>query len=148
MPRRQVLSFTIGCWAAIVAAVAHLAGHVAGPVAPVDEAGRQLADLATTYQIPLPDGSTRSLMDLLSGFSLTFSVCLGVIGGAGLIVRKRCRDDAITAVARVFAAAGVVLVVTSLVYWFILPSLLLALMTFGFLFASVTPPGRADETGT
>jgi hypothetical protein len=146
MLRRQVVSFTIGCWAAIVTAVAHLVGHVSGPAGPTDEAGRELAELATTYPIPLPDGSTRVLMDLYAGFSLTFVVFLAFVGGVGLMVRARCRDDVVmmTAVARAAAAAGSVMVAISLLYWFIVPSLMLAVMTFGFLLASVAPPGPED----
>ena len=150
MLRRQVLSFSIGCWAAIATAVVHLAGHIAGPAAPVDEAGRQLAELATTYPILLPGGTTRVLMDLYAGFSLTFVIFLAFIGGVGLMVKRRCSDDAaiMTAVARAAGAAGVVMVVISLLYWFILPSLMLAFMTFGFLLASVAPPVPEESAGT
>ena len=147
MLRRQVLSFTIGCWAAIATAVAHLAGHIAGAGAPVDEAGRQLAELATTYPIRLPGGTTRALMDLYAGLSLTFVVFLVFAGAVGLMVKRRCRDDVamMTAVARASAAAGVVMVVISLLYWFIVPSLMLAVMTMWFLLASVAPPPPGEQ---
>jgi hypothetical protein len=143
VPRRQLLAFSIGCWAAVATAVAHLAGHIAGPATPADEPGRQLRELAETYPIALPDGSSRSLMELFSGFSLTFVVCLALMGGIGLIVKRRCRDDAttMTAVARALAGAAATMVAISLTHWFMAPTLLLALTTAGFLVASATPPG-------
>lgn len=142
MARRQIAIFTIGCWAAIATAALHLVGHVSGPTAATDEAGRQLLELATTYTQTMPGGSERSLMDFLNGFSLSFSVFLALMGGLGLIVLKRGREDAtlMMAVARAMALASLVLVVISLSYWFIVPSLLLALVAVCFLTAGVRPP--------
>jgi len=142
MPRRQLAIFVIGCWVALITGAIHLVGHVSGPAAATNETERQLLELATSYRMAMPGGSERSLMDFLSGFSLSFSVFLALVGGLGLIVQRRGRDDLelMLAVSRAFAAAGVVLVVISLTHWFIVPSLMLALMTFCFLFAAVRPP--------
>jgi hypothetical protein len=148
MPRRQLTIFIIGCWVAVITGVVHLAGHLSGPMPPANETEEQLFDLATTYRMTMPGGDERSLMDFLSGFSLSFSVFLALVGGVGLIVQKRGRDDLtlMLAVARAFAAAGVVLVAISLTHWFIVPSMMLALMTFCFLFAAVRPPGPASPS--
>jgi hypothetical protein len=142
MPRRQLTIFTIGYWVAILTALFHMVGHVSGPAPAANDTERQLLDLATDYRMLMPGGSERSLMDVLSGFSLSFAVLVGLIGGLGLIVQKRGRNDGplMLAVSRAIAAAGVVLVVISLTHWFIIPSLMLALMTFCFLFAAVQPP--------
>jgi hypothetical protein len=81
-------------------------------------------------------------MDFMDGFSLAFSVLLVLVGGVGLIVRQRCHKDgaAMMAVSRALAGGGLALVVISLSYWFIVPSMFLALMTFCFAFAAVRPP--------
>jgi len=143
MARRQIIIFTIGCWAAIATAALHLVGHVSGPAPATDEAGRQLLELATNYKHLMPGGSERSLMDFLNGFSLSFSVFLALIGGLGLIVVKRGHGDGtlMMAVARAIALASLVLLVISLTHWFIVPSLLLALVAVCFLTAGVRPPG-------
>ncbi len=148
MPHRQLTIFTIGCWVAIITAAVHLVGQVSGPTPPANDTERQLLELATNYRMAMPGGDERSLMDFLNGFSLSFSVSLALIGGLGLVVRKRGRDDGplMLAVARAIAGAGVVLVVISLTYWFIIPSLMLALMTFCFLFAAVQPPVPAGRS--
>jgi hypothetical protein len=143
MPRRQLVVFTIGCWVTIATALLHLAGHLSGPAEPLDETGRQMLDLATNYRTPMPGGSSRSLMDFTTGLSLTMSVLLALTGGLGLIIRKRAGDDGplMIAAARSMAAASVVMVVISLTYWFIVPSVCLAAMAVCFLVASVRPPG-------
>jgi len=142
MPRRQLAIFVVGCWVALITGAVHLIGHVAGPAPATNETERQLLDLATNYRMMMPGGSARSLMDFLSGFSLSFSVFLALIGGLGLIIQRRGRDDLelMLAVSRALGAAGVVLVIISLTHWFIVPSLMLALMTFCFLFSAVRPP--------
>ena len=149
MPRRQLIIFTIGCWAAFATAGLHLVGHMSGTAPPANDTERQLLDLATNYRFPLPGGSERAIMDLMSGFSLAFSVFLALAGGLGLVIRKRCADDGPTmlAAARALAGASVVLVTISLIYWFIVPSLMLGLMAFCFLFAAVRPPEREGAEG-
>ena len=142
MPRRQLTIFTIGCWVAIATAGLHMVGHMSGPMPATNDTERQLLDLATTYRFPMTGGSERSLMDLMNGLSLAFSVLLALTGGLGLVIRKRCHDDGPTmlAAARALAGASVVLAAISLMYWFIVPSMMLALMAFCFLFAAVRPP--------
>lgn len=145
MPHRQLTIFIIGCWVAIITGAVHLVGHVSGPTPPANDTEQQLMELATTYRMPMPGGAERSLMDFMSGFSLSFTVFLVLIGVVGLLVQKRGHDDLLLmlAVARALAAAAVVLVVISLTHWFIVPSLMLAMMAFCFLFAAVQPPGPA-----
>jgi hypothetical protein len=142
MPRRQLIIFTIGCWVAILTAAVHVFGHVSGPTPPANDTERQLMDLATNYQMAVPGGSGRSLMDFMNGFSLSFAVFLALIGTLGLMIRKRGHGDGpfMRAVSRALAAGGLVLVVISMTYWFVVPSLFLALMTVCFLLAAVAPP--------
>ena len=142
MPARQLLIFRIGCIAAFVTAAVHLAGHLAGPQAPANDTERELLRLATTYEYTLPGAARRTLMDFVDGFSLTYSVFLALIGGLGYVVQKRSRDDAVlmTAVARALAAGCGVLLVISLAYFFIVPTLFTGLLTVCFAIASVKAP--------
>jgi hypothetical protein len=145
MPARQLLVFKIGCIAAILTAMLHMAGHLAGPTPPANETEVKLLDLATSYKMPLPGGAQRSLMDFQTGFSLTYAVFLAMVGGAGLVVRRRASGDPLLmlAVARVFAGGGAVLVAISLTYFFIIPTICVAFMTVCFAIASVASPEAA-----
>jgi hypothetical protein len=144
MPPRQVWLFQFGCWAAIVAAVVHLSGHIAGRPAPVNDTERQLIDLATTYRRTLPGGAERSLMDVLDGFSLTFTVFFATLGSVGLVVAKRGRNDArlMYGVARNAAIAAAVVLAISLFYFFIVPTLFIAAVAVCFAVAAVRAPGH------
>ena len=142
MPPRQLWIFKFGCWAALATAVIHLAGHLAGPQAPVNDTERQLVELATAYRFALPGGAERSLMDFMNGYSLTYALLVATIGGVGLVVEKRGRDDVtlMSGVARMFAVCTVVLLGISLSKFFIVPTLCIAVMAVCFLVASVEAP--------
>jgi hypothetical protein len=145
VPRRQLLVFKIGCLAALLAALVHLAGYLSGPQPPANDTERELMRLATTYRFPLPGGTSRALMDLLDGFSLMFAVFLALTGGIGYIVQKRGRHDGVlmTALARALAAGYTVLLVISLMQFFIIPTIFIALVTVCFAIASVGAPRQA-----
>jgi len=134
--------FKFGCWAAILTAALHLAGHLAGPQAPVNDTERQLVELATTYKFALPGGTARSLMDFVDGFSLMFALLVATIGGVGLLVAKRGHEDValISGVARAFAVSTVALLGISLAKFFIIPTLCIAVMATCFLVASIEAP--------
>jgi hypothetical protein len=144
MPFRQVTMFRIGCWMAIVTAAVHLAGHLLGAAEPANDTEDTLITLATTYQFTFPDGAERTLMDLMDGMSLAFVLLMTVLGVAGLQVAKHGQEHGalMASAARVMAAGSVLLLVISLVYWFLMPSLLIAMMTFAFAFAAVKAPER------
>lgn len=141
MPFRQVTLFRIGCWAAIVVALVHLAGHIIGPPSPETEEGQMIADVARNAQFELPGGSRRSLVELLDGLSLAFVALMATLGAAGLMIQKRS-DDAmlLQSVARVFAVCLAGLLVISLTQWFIIPTILIAFVTVAFALASVRQP--------
>ncbi|MCC7009415.1 MAG: hypothetical protein IT184_11395 [Acidobacteria bacterium] len=142
MPPRQLFLFKFACWAAIVSAVAHLAGHVAGPAAPANDTERQILDLATNYRYALPGGSMRSLMDFMNGFGLMFALQLATMGAAGLVVAKRAGDDGplMRALARTFAIGGAMLLVLSLIYFSLIPSMFLSTVALCYGMAAVSPP--------
>jgi hypothetical protein len=147
MPFRQLTLFRIGCWVAVVAAVAHLVGPLADGPASAGDDQRRLVDLAEATPFAMPLGGERTFVDLFEGAGLAVALLLAVLGIVGLVVEKRGRHDGalMIAVARAMALGSAALLVISLVYWFLIPSLLIATMTCAFAFASVRPP--ATETG-
>jgi hypothetical protein len=140
MPARQLLAFQIGCWTAFVTAALHLTGHLIGP-RPTTPAEAAVFQVASTVVLELP-GASRSLMDLLSGFSLAFALFLAFWGGLGLMLVRRARHDGplMSAVARTMAGAAVVLLVISLSDWFLIPSLCIAMMAISFAVSAVRAP--------
>lgn len=143
MPPRQVWLFKFGCWAALVAAAVHLGGHIALPLSPVNEAERQLLDLASGYRFAFPGGSERTLMDMLDGFSLTFAVFFASLGAVGLVVARRGQQDALLmyGVAQSAAVASAVTLAISLTHFFIVPNLFIAVVAVCFGVAAVRAPG-------
>ena len=115
MPPRQVWLFQFGCWAAVTTAVMHV--------------GFALAAQAT----PPGDGALH----------LVFAVCFSTVGAIGLVVTKRGQDDPLLmyAVARYAAVASATLLVLSLVYFSVVPSMFIAAVTTCFAVATVKAPG-------
>ena len=117
-------------------------GHASGTQPPANETERQLLELMATYRFPFPGGTSRSLLELQSGFSLAFALLLATIGGTGLVVQKRAATDPaiVLAVARVFALSAAILLVISLTHFFIIPTMCIALVAVSFAIASVAAP--------
>lgn len=109
----------IGAALLLLTAVAHLAGHLAGPPEPANEQERTLSELMRNYRTTIA-GVERSTMQLFDGFSLSFSVFL-VFAGLAAIVGARSRDDRAVRASAVLAAGmcGVQLVLA--VVYFIPP---------------------------
>lgn len=142
MPPRQLWLFKLGCWIAFLAAAVHLAGQLAGGLRPGNDTERQLLGLATTYRFAMPGGAERSLMDFIHGFGWSFALFAATMGAVGLVAASRGRTDGALAraTARVLAAAGAMLCVISLVYFFLVPTAFLLAMTVCFGLASVRAP--------
>ena len=142
MPARQLWLFKFGCWASLVSAAVHLAGHVIGLQAPANAIERQLVQLASEYHMAMPGGSERSLMDFLNGFSLMFALMLATLGSVGLIVEKRGHGDPMLmlGVARAFTVATTAVLVVSVTHFFIVPTLFIAVLVVCFFCASVQAP--------
>ena len=142
MPWRQIVVFRIGCFAALLTAAVHMAGHLSGPPPAGTDTERQLLDLMTTYRFPLPGGATRSVLELQSGFSLVYALFLATIGGGGLVIQQRAATDPIIvlATARVLAVSAAILLVISLTHFFIIPTMCIALVAVCFAISSVAAP--------
>ena len=140
-PRQRWL-FMVGCWFAIATAAVHLAGQFFGGLPPVTDAERQLDVLSKTVLFALPGGTFRSSSDLMTGFSLAFSWLLAGLGTVGLVVARRgaAVDALLFGVARTLAIFWLGMTVLSLTYFFIIPTMCLALSTICFALAAVRPP--------
>jgi hypothetical protein len=137
--------FAAGCWVLIALGVAHLLGHY-NLVTAVGEtdAERQLLELMRGHKQDLGAGFVRSTMDILSGFSLAFTVLSAGFGLLGLVVLRRgggdlrlLREAAIVGALVFGAMTGV-----ALVYWFAIPLTFLAVAFVCFL-ASLFTARRA-----
>ena len=145
MSHRSRLFFQIGCWAALGTSVVHMIGTLSGRPAPTNDIERSFFHLLETYRFALP-GAARTFAELTQGFSLTFSLFLALTGATGLSVVRRASTDAmlVPALARMNAVAFVVLLVISLTYWFLVPTLCIAVSAAAFIIASLS--GRAGDT--
>lgn len=146
MPRRQVWFFRFGAWTAVAFAVLHLAAHVLGVHLLAGEPWRQLMASAPQTPARLLGGAERTLVDVLDGFSLDFAVLLAALGSTALIVSRRASGDAVLMwhVARAAAVASVALLAVSMTKFFIIPTLIIAVMATCFLVASVEAPEGSE----
>jgi hypothetical protein len=142
VPPRQVWLFQFGCWAAVAAALVHLAGRLFWPPAPSNDTERQLIELAATYRFALPGGAARTLSDVTTGHSLIAAVLFAALGALGLIVAKRGQADAelmyVTARTATIASAAVLFI--SLTHFFVVPTMLFAAVTVCFAVSAVRAP--------
>ena len=136
MTPRQLWLYQFGCWVALGTAVLHVVGFLAAPLLGSGSAA------AAAASVRFADGSERALGDLLVGLNLAYAGFLAFIGTAGLAVARRGRDrvELMADVARVLALASLSLLVISLVYFFLVPTLLMAVLLICFTLAAVRPP--------
>jgi hypothetical protein len=142
MPHRQLVIFRIGCWAAILTAMLHVAAHIKGLPPPETEHEQVIRDQMETLQIELPGGGRRALAEFMAGYSLALPLFLVTIGTVGLMLQKRALSDPVLliAVARVFAFATIGLLIISLTHWFIVPTICIAFFALCFVLSSVRQP--------
>jgi hypothetical protein len=139
MSSRQRLWFRIGCYALIVTSVVHLIGHFSGPPPPANDTERTLLQLLQTYVIDLPGGG-RTFEQLMSGFSLAYSIFMAWIGAIGLMVMRRTGDAGIQrGLARINLLGALAMLVLSLTYWFIIPTAFSAVVLVAFACAVFLP---------
>ncbi len=133
MTRTQRVFFRTGAIVSLLTSGVHLVGHFSEPQVPPDERGRLLLDLVRSYRMDMM-GSERTMWDLMSGFSLAFSLFLFVLGFFGLVLLRRLPNDAATLrlVTAVSAIASGGLLAISVTYWFLAPTVCLAVATLGY----------------
>jgi len=136
--------FATGAWALVALGLTHLVGHYSLVTAEgADATQRQLLELMRGYEQDFGVGFVRSTMDLLTGFSLAFSILSLGFGLLDLAVLRHA-----TGSSPLLRQAGVVNVAVfgvmsamALRYWFLAPLLFLVVAFLCFV-ASVAWSGR------
>jgi hypothetical protein len=137
--------FAAGCWVLIAVGLAHLLGHYSLVTSTGDsEAERQLLAQMRGHTQDFGAGFVRSTMDILTGFSLTFSILPIGMGMAGLVARGygAGAPHLLHALATVYAGIYGIMVIVALSYWFLAP-LVFLVAAFACFFAAIAAGERA-----
>lgn len=121
--------FAAGCWVLIALGLVHLLGHYGLATSAGDnDAERQLIGLMRSYEQDMGAGFVRSTMDLLLGFSLTFSILPIGMGMAGLVTLRYGAGvpDLLRALSTVYAGIHGIMTIVAFCYWFLAPLVFLA----------------------
>jgi len=141
--------FAAGCWVSVACGLVHLLGHHALVSNPgQNEAERQLLSSMKGYRQDFGLGFVRSMFDLMTGFSLAFSVeCLG-FGALGLVLMRHVPGfpPVLRAVAGTLAVVFAAMTGIGFVYWFAAPLSFLVLAFVCFTAAVATPPPGSGES--
>jgi len=129
MSRGHLTIFRVGCYLAFVTAGLHFIGSTQG-LQGANDSERQMLDLMQRLPLGLPGAPSHTMMDLFQGFSLLFTVLLGLTGGLGLMMARRAVSDPtlMRAVARTFAGTYLVMVIIGITNFFIVPTICMALV--------------------
>jgi hypothetical protein len=143
MSPRQLWLFKLGCWVAWAMAAGHVAAVVALPMAAPGVGNGEAVAAAAGVSLTFPDGTLRTLGDLLTGFSLAYALLAAAVGGIGLAAVRRGRGDAalMADIARALAIVCLALLLISLTHFFLVPTLIVAVMLVCFTLAAVRGPG-------
>jgi len=121
--------FTAGCVVLIALGLVHMLGHYALVTSQGDsEAERQLLAMMRGNPQDMGLGMVRSMFDILTGFSLTFSMLPLGMGLLGLVVRRHANTapGLLRQVAVVYAGTYAAMSGVALRYWFPAPLAFLA----------------------
>jgi hypothetical protein len=135
--------FTAGCVVLIALGLVHMLGHYKLSTSQGEtEAERQLLGLMRGNAQDMGLGFVRTTFDILSGFSLYFSVSSIGLGLIGLVVRRHAGGAAglLRQTAIVYAGTYGVITAVGLRYWFPAPLPFLALAFLCFAAAAATAP--------
>ena len=135
--------FTAGCVVLIVLGLGHLLGHYSLTTSPgATEGDRQLVAMMRANPQDMGLGFERSMFDLVTGFSLTFSVLPLAMGLVGFVVRRHATTAPGLLRQTAIAYAGTYGIMTgvALRYWFPAPLFFLALAFVCFTAAVATAP--------
>jgi hypothetical protein len=145
MTKRQRIFFRIGAWASVATGGIHLFGHFAPRPTPANGTEAMLRHLLTTYHTDLGAGFSRTTMDFLKGFSLSFALFLLWVGVLSLLALRRAAQGAawLHRVSLVNAILAAGLLAISLIYFFLPPIVCVAVVFLGFAGAAL-PSSRAE----
>jgi hypothetical protein len=108
---------------------------------PANDTEKQLLTLMSAYHFNLA-GSSRSMNDLLRGFSMSFMLAALCFGGLDLVVRGE-RTGLLKHVALVNSLWLAAMIVVSLRYFFIVPTSFLGVTLLAFILAWIKLPAQA-----
>jgi len=135
--------FTIGCVVLIALGLVHLMGHyMLTTNQGENDAERQLLAMMRSNPQDMGLGFLRTTSDILSGFSLYFSVSSLGLGLIGLVVRRHASaaPGLLRQTAIAYAGTYAVLTGVALRYWFPAPLFFLAAAFLCFVVAVATAP--------
>jgi hypothetical protein len=135
--------FAAGCWVLVALGLVHLVGHYGLVTAQGDtEAEKQLLSLMRANPQDMGLGFVRSMFDIVTGFSLTFSILPAGMGVLGLLLaRHEGRAPGLLRQASiVYAGVYGIMTAVALRYWFPAPLSFLAAAFFCFVAAVATAP--------
>lgn len=141
MSRGQRLPFQVATWTLFATALAHLAGHLAGPQPPVNDTERTLVNLMTTYRYEIM-GWQRTLDDFMKGFSLTYTVFMATMTGLGLVALRKMDAAGLRAFALVAAASTLVMLLLCIRYFVLPPTIFTATALLGYALSAWNGPAR------
>jgi uncharacterized membrane protein len=120
---RQRLALRVAAVFALLTAATHLVGEFLGFQSDIP-AEQELIRQATTVRMRLPGGTERTMMNLIDGFGLVFVIFAAVTAAIAFLVARRASSDPAlaNAIARMLAAAYIVLTVVSITKFFIIPT--------------------------
>ena len=138
MLNRQRLALRVAAVLALITAALHMYGQSQGFQSTVP-AEQELIRQVTTVRMQLPGGTERTLMDFLDGFGLIFAVFLAVTAAIAFLVARRASSDPAlaNALARMLAAAYIVLTVVSIAKFFIIPTICVGAVALALIAAIV-----------
>ncbi|HEY7515440.1 MAG TPA: hypothetical protein VIC87_13225 [Vicinamibacteria bacterium] len=142
MTKLQRILFRTGAVACLLTAALHLVGHLAGQPPPRNETEAELRKLMTEYRADVL-GVPLTMQDLVSGFSLCYSLFLAWVGlVALLLVRRAGPERFMRSVAVLCALGAVALLAVSYRYFPLPPTICAAVIVLGFAGATI-PGGKA-----
>lgn len=132
--------FTAGAVLLLLIGAVHATSFFETP-RPANDTEKQLFFLMRDYHFNL-GGSSRSMNDLLRGFSMSFMLAALAFAGLDLVVRRE-RTGLLKRVALVNALWLATMIAVSLRYFFIVPTSFLAVTLLAFILAWVKLPANA-----
>jgi hypothetical protein len=135
--------FTAGCVVLILLGMAHLLGHYMLTTSQGDtDAERQLLAMMRGNAQDMGLGFVRSMFDIVTGFSLYFSLSSFALGLVGLVLRRHlgASPGLLRQAAIVYAGSYAAMTAMALRYWFPAPLVFLALAFVCFTASAATAP--------
>jgi hypothetical protein len=132
-----MIFYRIGCIVLVLTGLLHLSSHLK-KTTPTNETEKQLLVLMETYQVEVA-GTTVTMHGIMEGFGLWFSLSLIWLGVLSLFLVKQLGENRvlIRKIAGINASALLIGTGLSLLYFFFIPTICLALGLVFFSLATI-----------